>query len=491
VATPTFSPAAGTYASAQTVTIGTTTSGASIRYTTDGSTPSETAGTLYSSPITVGSSTTINAIAYESGMTDSSVASAIYTISAGSGTVQFVKTDTTTQGSWRGIYGANGYNVIGATSALPSDVSVTPSGQSAYVWSSSTAAPRALQMSATSDVRLIAAWYGTTFSLNVSFNDTGMHQVALYCLDPDGGRAQTINILDAVTGRVLDSRSLANFGNGEYLAWNLSGQVVISFTSTGSANAVVSGLFFDPPGGVATPAFSPVAGTYNSAQTVTLSTATPGASIRYTTNGSAPSETAGTLYSGPITVGSSTTLNAIAYAGGLADSAIAPGNYIIGGSTSAQFVTTDTTTQGSWKGVYGANGYNVIEDTTAYPSFVTVTPAGQSNYVWSWSSASVTALEKAGSATDRIITAWYGTTFSLDVNFNDTATHRLALYCLDPDGGRAQTITILNTATGATLDSRSMASFGNGEYLVWNLSGHVTINFTSTGSNAVVSGLFF
>ena len=49
-AAPTFSPAAGTYTSAQTVTISTTTSGASIRYTTDGSTPSETAGTLYSAP---------------------------------------------------------------------------------------------------------------------------------------------------------------------------------------------------------------------------------------------------------------------------------------------------------------------------------------------------------------------------------------------------------------------------------------------------------
>ena len=38
-ATPTFTPAAGTYSSAQSVTISTTTGGATIRYTTDGSTP--------------------------------------------------------------------------------------------------------------------------------------------------------------------------------------------------------------------------------------------------------------------------------------------------------------------------------------------------------------------------------------------------------------------------------------------------------------------
>ena len=72
-ATPTFSPAAGTYSSTQTVTISTATSGASIRYTTDGSTPSETAGTLYSSPVTVSATTTLKAIAYESGMIDSSI----------------------------------------------------------------------------------------------------------------------------------------------------------------------------------------------------------------------------------------------------------------------------------------------------------------------------------------------------------------------------------------------------------------------------------
>ena len=84
VGTPTFNPAAGTYSSAQSVTISTTSSGASIRYTTDGSTPSETAGTLYSGPVTVSTSETLKAIAYESGFTDSSVASASYSIGSSS-----------------------------------------------------------------------------------------------------------------------------------------------------------------------------------------------------------------------------------------------------------------------------------------------------------------------------------------------------------------------------------------------------------------------
>jgi O-glycosyl hydrolase len=83
VAAPTFSPPAGTYTSAQSVTISTTTSGASIRYTTDGSTPTSTTGTLYSSPVNIAVTTTLKAIAYKSGMTDSTVTTGVYTITGG------------------------------------------------------------------------------------------------------------------------------------------------------------------------------------------------------------------------------------------------------------------------------------------------------------------------------------------------------------------------------------------------------------------------
>jgi unsaturated rhamnogalacturonyl hydrolase len=166
-AAPTFNPGGGTYSIAQTVTISTTTGGASIRYTTDGSTPSETAGTIYSGPVSISTTTTLKAMAYESGFTDSAVTSAIYTISTGGSTV-------------------------------------------------------------------------------------------------------------------------------------------------------------------AKPTFNPSGGTFSSAQTVTISTTTGGASIRYTTDGSTPSETAGTIYSGPVNISSTTTLNAIAYESGMTDSAIASATYTIG-----------------------------------------------------------------------------------------------------------------------------------------------------------------
>ncbi len=160
-ASPTFSPAAGTYTSAQSVALSTTTAGASIRYTTDGSVPSSTNGTLYSSAVPVSATTTLKAIATKTGLADSAVATALYVI-----------------------------NAAGAASA---------------------------------------------------------------------------------------------------------------------------------------PAFSPAGGTFTSAQAVTITSATSGATIRYTTDGSLPTSTTGTVYLSPLSASTTTTLKAIAYKSGLTDSAVTSG----------------------------------------------------------------------------------------------------------------------------------------------------------------------
>ena len=80
-ATPTFSPSPGSYSSTQTVTISDATTGASIYYTTDGTTPT-TGSTSYSGSITVDSTETIQAIAAAAGFSNSAVATATYTINA-------------------------------------------------------------------------------------------------------------------------------------------------------------------------------------------------------------------------------------------------------------------------------------------------------------------------------------------------------------------------------------------------------------------------
>ncbi|MGA2482936.1 MAG: chitobiase/beta-hexosaminidase C-terminal domain-containing protein [Candidatus Acidiferrales bacterium] len=83
-ATPVFSPLAGTYPAAQSVTITDTTPGAAIHYTTDGSTPT-TSSAMYTAAIQVSSTETIEAIAVASGFTNSAVAAATYTIQAQQG----------------------------------------------------------------------------------------------------------------------------------------------------------------------------------------------------------------------------------------------------------------------------------------------------------------------------------------------------------------------------------------------------------------------
>jgi hypothetical protein len=83
---------------------------------------------------------------------------------------------------------------------------------------------------------------------------------------------------------------------------------------------------------VAAPLFSPGAGNFPAIPvSVTITSATSGVSIRYTINGSVPSSVNGTLYTGPVSVGSNSTLQAIAYKAGFADSSITVGNYFIGG----------------------------------------------------------------------------------------------------------------------------------------------------------------
>ena len=78
VSKPTFSPAAGRYEEAQTVTICCETEGATIYYTLDGTTPTASS-TAYSEPLTISETTTIKAIAVKDGE-ESEVSTAKYTI---------------------------------------------------------------------------------------------------------------------------------------------------------------------------------------------------------------------------------------------------------------------------------------------------------------------------------------------------------------------------------------------------------------------------
>jgi hypothetical protein len=89
------------------------------------------------------------------------------------------------------------------------------------------------------------------------------------------------------------------------------------------------------------------AGTYPAAQSITLSDATAGAVIYFTTNGVAPTSNS-TKYTGAITVSTITSIKAIAVAANYTDSPVGTATYIIIGSPSAlAFPATALSTSGA------------------------------------------------------------------------------------------------------------------------------------------------
>jgi len=341
-----------------------------------------------------------------------------FNITSGGGSgpsAAFVGIDSSTQGSWSTVYGADGYNVVNDLATYPAYAVVAPSGQGSYTWLTSTSDVRALQKASNPADRLAATWYGSTFSIDLNLTDGNTHQVGFYVVDWDStSRTETLEVHDAATNALLDSRIVSGFHDGRYVIWNLRGHVTVRVVSNAGVNAVVSGLFF---GGSAPP----------------------------------PNPTA-----------------------------------------SAAFVGTDAATQGSWKGVYGSDGYNVVNDAISYPAYAQVAPAGQSSYTWAATTTDVRALQKANTA-DRLAATWYGLTFTIDLNLVDGLTHRVALYVVDWDStSRIQIIEVRDSVTNALLDTRTVSGFHDGQYLAWNIRGHVTVRVVNTaGVNAVLSGLFF
>jgi hypothetical protein len=231
-AAPVFTPGAGNYTSAQAVAISTATPGASIRYTTDGSIPSETLGTIYSGSVQISQSAFLQAIAYSPGLTDSPVITGAFTLQANAP-----------------VFGLAAGTYTGAQSVA---ISTTTTGA---------------LIRYTTDGSTPTETNGTIYSGAVTISTTTTLKAIAY----EGGFSDS-----SVT-------------NGTYT-------IIIP---------------------AAAPVFSPAVG-----HAVAITSATSGASIRYTTDGSLPTETHGTLYSVPVGINAPATLQAIAYATGYSDSPV-------------------------------------------------------------------------------------------------------------------------------------------------------------------------
>ena len=262
VATPTFSPAAGAYTSAQNVTISSATEGATIYYTTDGTEPT-TNSTQYNGAISVSSSTTIKAMATAAGYDNSSVATATYTIVS----IEHEGTQ------------ADPYTVADARTAIDAGTGT----QGVYATGIVSAIPKAYD----------AGYKNITFNFVDAAGDTDFLQ-AYRC---GGDEAADVQVGDVV----VVYGNLTKYGTTYEFA---QGCELISLTH--------------PTAAVEAPIFSPEGGVYTTPQSVNFAVAAPtmeGYTFYYTLDGTEPT-TESTLYTGPIEVSTTTTIKAIAVKGG-------------------------------------------------------------------------------------------------------------------------------------------------------------------------------
>jgi len=194
----------------------------------------------------------------------------------------------------------------------------------------------------------------------------------------------------------IPTETLGNF----LLSGVRAGSVTFTTSTPGNGSAqqsvTVSGVetAFAPILQVATPAFSLASGTYTTAQSVSIFDATAGAVIYYNINSSTPPTTSSTLYTGPLTVSTTETIQAIAVLSGYSDSGVASATYTINPPAPGFSVSVSPTSVSVAPGLSGTttvsvtplNGFNAAVSfscTSGLPSTatcgfspLTVTPAG-------------------------------------------------------------------------------------------------------------------
>ena len=397
---PTFSPAAGSYSSAQTVTISDASPSSQIYYTTDGSTPSPGAGTtkLYSAALTISATTTINAIATATGLSNSPVASSTYTISPvgtginfslGFGNAASSMTfngstgldDTRLQLTNGGLNQAGSafYNSLINVQSFVTNFTfqLSNAGADGITFTIQGNGPTALGPSGgglgygpnapggTGGIpKSIAVKFDTYNNAGEGIDSTGLYTNGASPTTPaidltssgiDLHSDDTMAVQLAYDGTTLSmviNDPVANTTFSTSWPINIPNTVggptaYVGFTGgTGgetSSQKIGSWTFVSTNGQATTaPLFSPAAGTYLGTQTVTITDPTSGSSIFYTLDGTPPATTAGgskVAYTGPITVTATETIKAIAIAPGYTTSTVSSALYTIESQVAAPSFT--------------------------------------------------------------------------------------------------------------------------------------------------------
>lgn len=342
-ATPTFNPPAGLYNTPQSVSISSTTPGASIYYTTDGSIPN-TSSAMYSAPITISTTTTLKAIATAAGFEQSNVATAIYSfpitvnnlsalraLPADNSTIYHISSEviisfmqtfrnqkfvqdntssvliddfnnviTTQYNIYDGITGLTGRlsEYGGMLQFIPTQNPAPATSTNNTIYPIVVDYDQLINDFETYESRLVKI-------MGVSFSGTGNFANGIvypsYDQDSDYGFRTTFYDVDYIgTAIPTTPRNIIGIPNSRVDGAYFTARFLSDFE--------------DPAGGPAIPVFSPPAGYYTSAINVAITSATPGVTIRYTTNGSEPNASS-TIYSNPIPISTLTTLKAKSFLG--------------------------------------------------------------------------------------------------------------------------------------------------------------------------------
>jgi hypothetical protein len=329
---PVLSPAGGTYGDALLVTMESTTPGAGVRYTLDGSLPSGEYGRLYEGvPVQVTSSVTVKAVAFREGWDDSAAAAVTYTLN---GTVT-----APTFSLAGGSYPTTQY-VTMSTPTAGASLRYTLDGSTPTATYGTEYTGTAIGIARTATLKALAYKTGLTSSVVVEATYTIMGTVANPTYTPPGGtypEAQVVTMGTSTEGATIRYTTDGSYPTPSYGTIYDGSQIDIPRTMTLRAiayktdmlNSAVASATYTISAGVATPTLNPPAGTYTTQRTVTIATTTVGATIHYTLDGTTPSQTNGTPYTAPVVIPVTTTLKAMAFKTGWNDSNVVTGAYTI------------------------------------------------------------------------------------------------------------------------------------------------------------------
>lgn len=289
---PTFNVASGAIPAGTKVTI---TGTGTIRYTTNGTDPTSSTGTVYSEPVEINSSCTLKAICVDGGGNASSVTSANYgivtpvagyTIDFESVPVAYTDWTMTNVERGSGTISAQGGTYYGTTGGKASASIVTKA---------KVAKPETLTfyVSKTTSNTTSSTWYVEVSSDGSSWTE----------ISSQSATSMTAGNWTKVECEIKNNLDV--FYTDVYIRIRYDGSTALR---------TIDDITLTEVAPVATPTFSLEAGTYNAVQSVTINCATDGATIYYTTDGSTPTSSS-TVYSGAVSITTSCTLKAIAIKG--------------------------------------------------------------------------------------------------------------------------------------------------------------------------------